>query len=84
VTSVLPYVVGAHAGQVLADRTESTGLRRDVRQTSGVLRAYGTLSSGSFLFSYARLQEEGVVRPGEYGVLMTMGLGSTIGTVLIR
>jgi len=58
--------------------------RHDVRHTLGVLRDYGNLSSGSFLFSYERLLEEGVTQPGEYGVLMTMGPGSTIETALVR
>jgi 3,5-dihydroxyphenylacetyl-CoA synthase len=58
--------------------------RHDVRHTTGVLRDYGNLSSGSFLFSYERLAEEGVTRPGDYGVLMTMGPGSTIEMALIQ
>ncbi|QFU89623.1 Alpha-pyrone synthesis polyketide synthase-like Pks11 [Amycolatopsis sp. YIM 10] len=58
--------------------------RWDVRHTTGVLRDYGNLSSGSFLFSYNRLIDEGVVAPGEHGVLMTMGPGSTIETALLR
>ena len=58
--------------------------RHDVRHTTGVLRDYGNLSSGSFLFSYERLLQEGVAVPGEYGVLMTMGPGSTIETALVR
>ncbi|KPI05685.1 Naringenin-chalcone synthase [Actinobacteria bacterium OK074] len=58
--------------------------RHDVRHTVGVLRDHGNVSSGSFLFSYERLLEEGVTRPGEYGVLMTMGPGSTIETALVR
>ncbi|MFE0593031.1 3,5-dihydroxyphenylacetyl-CoA synthase DpgA [Micromonospora echinospora] len=58
--------------------------RYDLRHTTGVLRDYGNLSSGSFLFSYERLIQEGTVRPGEYGVLMTMGPGSTIETALVR
>jgi 3,5-dihydroxyphenylacetyl-CoA synthase len=56
----------------------------DVRHTTGVLRDYGNLSSGSFLFSYERLCDEGAARPGEHGVLMTMGPGSTIETALVR
>ncbi len=56
----------------------------DVRHTTSVLRDYGNLSSASFLFSYQRLLEEGVVRPGDYGVMMTMGPGSTIETALLR
>lgn len=58
--------------------------RHDVRHTTGVLRDYGNLSSGSFLFSYQRLFREGVVRVGDYGVLMTMGPGSTLETALIQ
>ncbi|WP_233617338.1 3,5-dihydroxyphenylacetyl-CoA synthase DpgA [Actinomadura sp. WAC 06369] len=58
--------------------------RHDVRHTTGVLRDYGNVSSGSFLFSYERLVEENAVEPGDYGVLMTMGPGSTIETALVR
>ena len=58
--------------------------RHDVRHTTDVLRDYGNLSSGSFLFSYERLLREGVTQPGDYGVLMTMGPGSTIETALIQ
>ncbi|WP_405087198.1 3,5-dihydroxyphenylacetyl-CoA synthase DpgA [Microbispora sp. NBC_01389] len=58
--------------------------RHDVRHTIGVLRDYGNVSSASFLFSYERLLAEEVARPGDYGVLMTMGPGSTIETALIQ
>ena len=58
--------------------------RHDVRHTTGVLCDYGNLSSGSFLFSYERLLREGVTEPGDYGVLMTMGPGSTIETALVQ
>ncbi|MFE9426138.1 3,5-dihydroxyphenylacetyl-CoA synthase DpgA [Kitasatospora sp. NPDC006697] len=58
--------------------------RHEVRHTTGVLRDYGNLSSGSFLFSYERLLQEGVTRAGDYGVLMTMGPGSTIETALLQ
>jgi 3,5-dihydroxyphenylacetyl-CoA synthase len=58
--------------------------RHDVRHTTGVLRDYGNLSSASFLFSYERLLNEGDIKPGDYGVLMTMGPGSTIESALIQ
>lgn len=58
--------------------------RHDVRHTRSVLRDYGNLSSGSFLFSYDRLLKERAPEPGEIGVLMTMGPGSTIEMALIR
>lgn len=56
----------------------------DVRHTHAILRDFGNLSSGSFLFSYQRLLEEGKVKRGDYGVMMTMGPGSTVETALIR
>jgi polyketide synthase Type III len=108
----IPYVVGAHAEQVVGRLLDGAGLRRrdishwlvhsggkkvidavrvnlgltrhDVRHTTGVLSDYGNLSSGSFLFSYERLLRERAAMPGDYGVLMTMGPGSTIETALIQ
>jgi len=58
--------------------------RHDVRHTTGVLHDYGNVSSCSFLFSYQRLLAERVTAPGDHGVLMTMGPGSTIETALVR
>ena len=58
--------------------------RDQLRHTMGVLRDYGNLSSGSVLFSYERLVEEGAARAGDYGVLMAMGPGSAIETALVR
>ncbi|MBB2988396.1 3,5-dihydroxyphenylacetyl-CoA synthase DpgA [Terracoccus luteus] len=55
----------------------------DVRHTLTVLRDFGNLSSGSFLFSFSRLVAEGAVQSGDLGVLMTMGPGSTIETALL-
>jgi predicted naringenin-chalcone synthase len=57
---------------------------RDVRHTQSVLRDHGNLSSASCLFSYKRLLEEQVSRPGEHAVMVTMGPGSTIETCLLR
>jgi alkylresorcinol/alkylpyrone synthase/polyketide synthase Type III len=56
----------------------------DLRHTVSVLRDYGNLSSGSFLFSLRQLLDEGKVEAGDYCVLMTMGPGSTIETALVR
>ncbi len=56
----------------------------DLRHTRGVLRDYGNVSSGSFLFSYERLLGEAVIQHGDYGVMMTMGPGSTIETALLH
>ncbi|GAA5106121.1 3,5-dihydroxyphenylacetyl-CoA synthase DpgA [Nocardia iowensis] len=56
----------------------------DLRHTVSVMRDYGNLSSGSFLFSYQRLLAEGRVARGDYGVFMTMGPGSQIETALFQ
>lgn len=57
--------------------------RYDLRHTISVLRDYGNVSSGSFLFSYNRLTQERVVESGDYGVMMTMGPGATIEMALL-
>ncbi len=73
-------------GKKVIDATRvNLGLTRfDVRHTLTVLRDYGNLSSGSFLFSYERLSEEDLSKPDDYGLMMTMGPGSTIETALIK
>ncbi|MBR7835708.1 type III polyketide synthase [Actinospica durhamensis] len=82
---VAHWVVHSGGKKVIDSVMVNLGLsRHDLRHTTSVLRDYGNLSSGSFLFSYQRLRAEGVVRPGDYGVLMTMGPGSTIETALVQ
>jgi 3,5-dihydroxyphenylacetyl-CoA synthase len=79
------WIIHSGGKKVIDSVMVNLGLtRRDVRHTTSVLRDYGNLSSGSFLFSYNNLLEEGVVQSGDYGVLMTMGPGSTIETALIQ
>ena len=56
----------------------------DMRHTESVLRNYGNLSSGAFLFSYKALAEEGVAEPGDWGVAIAMGPGASIETALLR
>lgn len=84
-SDIAHWLVHAGGKKVVDAVTVNLGLNRhQVRHTTGVLRDYGNVSSGSFLFSYQRLQQEHVTAPGDYGVLMTMGPGSTIETALIR
>jgi len=84
-TDIDHWLVHSGGKKVIDAVVVNLGLtRHDVRHTVGVLRDYGNVSSGSFLFSYERLADEGVARPGDYGVLMTMGPGSTIETALIQ
>jgi predicted naringenin-chalcone synthase len=79
------WLVHSGGKKVIDAVTVNLGLtRHDVRHTTGVLRDYGNVSSASFLFSYERLLEERVTEPGDYGILMTMGPGSTIETALVQ
>ncbi|HET8660212.1 MAG TPA: 3,5-dihydroxyphenylacetyl-CoA synthase DpgA [Micromonosporaceae bacterium] len=83
--SIRHWLVHSGGKKVIDAVRVNLGLtRHDVRHTIEVLRDYGNLSSGSFLFSYERLIAEGVVEAGDYGVLMTMGPGSSIETALVR
>jgi len=79
------WIVHSGGKKVIDSVTINLGLtRHDVRHTTEVLRDYGNLSSGSFLFSYARLLGEDLVSQGDHCVFMTMGPGSTIETALVR
>jgi polyketide synthase Type III len=79
------WIVHSGGKKVIDSVRVNLGLtRHDVRHTIGVLRDYGNLSSGSFLFSYERLLADETVNPGDYAVMMTMGPGSTIEMVLLR
>jgi 3,5-dihydroxyphenylacetyl-CoA synthase len=78
------WLVHSGGKKVIDSVRVNLGLTRyDVRHTTGILRDYGNLSSGSFLFSYERLSAERTDL-GDYGVFMTMGPGSTIETALFR
>jgi len=56
----------------------------DVRHTRSVLREYGNLSSGSFLFSYRRLVDEQSPSEGDFGVMIAMGPGAQIELGLLQ
>ncbi|GAA3274657.1 type III polyketide synthase [Streptomyces lavendulae subsp. grasserius] len=84
-SQIAHWLVHSGGKKVIDSVSVNLGLtRHDVRHTTDVLRDYGNLSSGSFLFSYEQLLREGLTRAGDYGVLMTMGPGSTIETALVR
>jgi 3,5-dihydroxyphenylacetyl-CoA synthase len=84
-SDITHWLVHSGGKKVIDAVRVNLGLTRyDLRHTTDVLRDYGNLSSGSFLFSYQRLLREGLTKPGDYGVLMTMGPGSTIETALVQ
>ena len=55
-----------------------------VRHTRAILQRLGNVSSGSVLFAYEALREEGIANDGDFGVLMAMGPGTSIETALLR
>ncbi|GGZ41669.1 3,5-dihydroxyphenylacetyl-CoA synthase DpgA [Streptomyces poonensis] len=84
-SDIAHWVIHSGGRKVIDAVRVNLGLtRHDVRHTLSVLRDYGNLSSGAFLFSFRQLWEEGTVRPGDHAVLMAMGPGSTIETALLR
>jgi alkylresorcinol/alkylpyrone synthase/polyketide synthase Type III len=84
-SDIAHWLVHSGGKKVIDAVAVNLGLTRyDVRHTTSVLRDCGNVSSGSFLFSYERLLDEGITRPGDYGVMMTMGPGSTIETGLVQ
>lgn len=56
---------------------------KDLRNTRSVLKKYGNISSGSFLFSYQELLNENSIKKGDHGVMITMGPGLTIEMALL-
>lgn len=84
-TDIRHWLVHSGGKKVVDAITVNLGLSGyDLRHTRSVLRDYGNLSSGSFLFSFQRLVQEGIVATGDYGVMITMGPGSSIESALLR
>lgn len=78
------WIVHSGGKKVIDSIKVNLGLTaNDLRHTTSVLRDYGNVSSGSFLFSYERLVKENKVNKGDYGMMITMGPGATIETALL-
>jgi predicted naringenin-chalcone synthase len=79
------WILHTGGGSVIDRMKEGLGLtEHDVRIAREVLRMYGNLSSGSFLFSYEQLVQEAPLNPGERMVMITLGPGAQIETALLR
>jgi predicted naringenin-chalcone synthase len=84
-SDIAHWIVHSGGKKVIDSVKVNLGLTaHDVRHTTSVLSEHGNMSSGSFLFSFERLLREGKVRAGDYGVMMTMGPGTTIETALLQ
>jgi 3,5-dihydroxyphenylacetyl-CoA synthase len=85
INEVRHWIVHSGGAAILDKLQAALGLDGFVlRHTRSVLRDFGNVSSGSFLFSFLRLVAEGEARPGDLGILMTMGPGLTIETALVH
>jgi len=85
VRDISHWIVHSGGKKVIDAIKYTVGLTaHDMRNTIAVLKNFGNLGSGSFLFSYHRLCDENIIRSGDYAVMMTMGPGSTIETALLR
>ncbi|MCA9583703.1 MAG: type III polyketide synthase, partial [Myxococcales bacterium] len=79
------WVVHSGGKKVIDSIKYNIGLsNHDLRHTRSVLRDFGNVSSGSFLFSLSRLFEEARPVAGDFGVLVAMGPGTSIETGLVQ
>ena len=84
-SDIAHWIIHSGGKKVIDSFRVNLGLSKyDVRHTLSVLRDYGNLSSGSFLFSYERLVQEQKAHEGDLGVMITMGPGSTIEAALLK
>jgi len=84
-SDIVHWVVHSGGKKVIDAIRINLGLSaHDLRHTISVLRDYGNLSSGSFLFSFQRLMSEGTIARDDYGVMIAMGPGSTIESALLQ
>ncbi|AUN97018.1 type III polyketide synthase [Bacteriovorax stolpii] len=78
------WIVHSGGASILDGIEEKLGFKKsDLRHTRTILKNYGNISSGSFLFSYQELLNEGSVKKGDYGIMITMGPGLTIEMALL-
>ncbi|HEX2572697.1 MAG TPA: type III polyketide synthase [Polyangia bacterium] len=83
-SDVRHWVLHTGGGTVIDAIRRRLGLSEaDVRHSRSVLRDFGNVSSGSFLFSFERLLEERTPREGDLGVMITMGPGAQIEAALL-
>lgn len=78
------WIVHSGGEAILAGIEKTLSLKpSDLRHTRSVLKEFGNISSGSFLVSYIRLLNEGIIQPGDKAMMITMGPGLTIEAALL-
>jgi predicted naringenin-chalcone synthase len=82
---VTHWLVHAGGRKVIRAVADANGLTEyHMRHSTEVLKRAGNLGSSTIVFSYQELLNEGIVQPGDYAVMVTMGPGATIETGLVR
>ena len=82
---VAHWLVHAGGKKVISAVGDANGLPPEaLRHSTEVLRRFGNLGSPTVIFSYDSLMREGRVAAGDYGLMVTMGPGSTIEAALLR
>lgn len=84
-SSVNHWIVHSGGAAILDSLEKKLGLdNSSFRHTRTILENYGNISSGSFLFSFEQLIQEGKISSGDFGIMITMGPGLTIEMALIK
>ncbi|MCG8458957.1 MAG: type III polyketide synthase [Holophagales bacterium] len=84
VSSIDHWLLHGGGKKVIDAIRRNLGLtEHDLRHARDILRRFGNVSSGSVLFSFAELQREAITRPGDLGLLIAMGPGTSIETTLL-
>ncbi len=85
ITDIKHWIVHSGGAAILDAIETKLGLdKKSFRHTRSVLKEFGNVSSGSFLFSYQNLLNEQSIKKDDYGLMITMGPGLTIEMALIR
>ena len=79
------WLVHAGGPKVISAVGASNGLSpHDTRHSTSILAKHGNLGSATVVFSYEGLLAEAAVSPGDFGVMVTMGPGTTVETALLQ
>lgn len=85
ITDIKHWVLHSGGKKVIDAIVENLELPEDaVRHTRTILKRYGNVSSSAVIFALGELFKEGITKQGDYGILMAMGPGSSIETVLLK
>jgi predicted naringenin-chalcone synthase len=84
-SDIRAWIVHGGGPSLVEAMKKSLGLTdSDLRHTISVLREFGNISSGSYLFSLARLLEEGTMQPDDLALAIAVGPGVSVEVALLQ